>query len=704
MGNPRTILIVAAWLAMAATPALACTPMDFPKREFPQAAAAERPIIEAYYAASDASDLPGQEKNAKVWLAYDEKSLGKDHWFLAFILERLGMAQGMQNKHAEAQPNFRRAHDLYVKAFGIESPEARDSGLFLVTALSKLERFDEARVVAKPVSEAFDRAACPDSRSALNALKTWAQVSDPTDAYLESAAVWGELAARRQRRFGQGDRESMLAEMLQGARLIDGERAAEALPILTRAAQRYSAATGATSEGALGSQAFMASAQFSMGRFKDAETLSKSVMDTARPELGAKADATLLSEETYLKSLIAQGAYDRAPEAFTTLFTGRIKAFGEDDGATLDMARIGAGLYETLGQTEAAEGLRRKVFAAAVKMRGADSPLALGALDDLADLLTRDDRAAEAETLLKPVWTRIGPKATTQAELETGTQLAVVYIFQERYPDAERLLRDLSVRSTRSLGPRAFTTLNINNNLAIVFARRGRMAEAEALHRETWNSWKAVRGEAHPTTVMSGLQVARSITAESRIPERVKLISQLSETLTNAGQTRAANRTELAVMTAMGQEMTRYGMYDKAEMVWSEMRKTYIQIYGPTSPRTRVVTQSLARALGEQGKHAQAEPLFAELAKAEDGLRVQGMPPSSDWILANAGLGLSRTLQGKAKDGYPSLSRATEAVFARSRDRRSIGSGSEERRKVMADNRYVFMGSIRSGWDYAHER
>jgi len=104
---------------------------------------------------------------------------------------------------------------------------------------------------------------------------------------------------------------------------------------------------------------------------------------------------------------------------------------------------------------------------------------------------------AWAGALLRPVWRRIGPGAARETELDTGLQLAVIYLYQERNADAEPLLRDLSMRSTRALGPRAFLTLDINKNLAICIGRRGRMAEAEALHRETWAGWKAVRGDSH---------------------------------------------------------------------------------------------------------------------------------------------------------------------------------------------------------------
>jgi len=696
-------LLAAGWLALAAAPALACTPKTFPDSGFPAQTEAERPLAEAFFAASDAQDLAAQETAAQAWLAYQDRAGRPGHWFPAFILERLGLAQGQQGKNVEATASFRRAYDLYRKAFGEDSPEARSTGEMLAISQFKLGRMAEARATIMAVSKAADAAACPDSDAALASLRLWGQVVDNGGAASEAASVWGELAARRLRRFGEADPDLAMAEISQGIKLLEAERPIEALPVLARAAQRFETITGPRSDKALEARAWEAQALFGAGRFKDAEARSQAVMDTARQALGPKAAATLQAEETYLRVLIAQGAFDRAPEVFTSLLQGRTRTFGENAAETLDIAEVGASLYEKLDQFAAAETLRRTLLEASIRKHGANSDHALVRLNYLADLLSRADRAGEAEALLLPVWRRIGPGAARETELDTGLQLAVIYLYQERNADAEPLLRDLSMRSTRALGPRAFLTLDINKNLAICIGRRGRMAEAEALHRETWAGWKAVRGESHPTTILSGLQVARSITDPKRIPERITLISELDTTLTKAGQTSSANATQMAIMSTMGNELMRYGLYPQAEAIWTQIRSGYVTLFGIDNPRTRDATETLARALGEQRKDAKAELMFAELVASEERVAGPGGPRSSDWIVAQAGLGLSRTLQGRARDGYPALVKAVDAVYARSADRRMIGSGAEERRKVLQDNRYIFNGLLRAGWAFAHE-
>jgi hypothetical protein len=700
--KPLSILAAAAWFALAA-PMAHAAPKVFPEREFPAQTAEEKPLAEAYFKADDAQDLPATEAAAAAWLAYHERTSAKDAWFKAFILERLALAQGQQGKHAEALASFQRAYDLYAKAFGADAPETRDVGMMLAVAQFKLERFAQARATIIAVSKNADAADGPDSDKALAALRAWGQIVGNSDYHSEAADVWGEYAARRLRRFGEADAEYAIAEVEQGSNLVQSERAAEAFQILARAVQRAEKATGASSKETLTAQAWEVQAMFGAGRFKDSEAQSKSLMDTSRKALGPKADSTLLAEETYFRSLLAQGAYDRAPAAFQTLLQGRIKTFGENDAATLDMVELGADLYESMARYDAAEPLRRLALDASIKMTGPTSERTLVRVNNLADLLTRDDRAAEAEALLAPIWARIGPTAESEIALETGSELSIVYVYQERYADAETLLRNLSSRVAHTTGIGKTLALNINGNLGVVIGRRGRMVEAEALHRETWAGWKALKGPSHPRTVMAGLQVARSITAPERLQERQQLIIELEKTLSDAGQTSAANPTYVSILKTIGEEMMRLGAYKSAEEVWGSLRQAYLPMFGKDNATVRLATETLARAKGLQDKHAEAEPLFAELVQTEERLAGPGGERSSAWISAEAGLGLSRTMQGRARDGYPALQNAAAAVYARSANRRITGTGSEERRRVLLDNRYVFNALLRSGWAFAHE-
>jgi hypothetical protein len=107
--------------------------------------------------------------------------------------------------------------------------------------------------------------------------------------------------------------------------------------------------------------------------------------------------------------------------------------------------------------------------------------------------------------------------------------------------------------------------------------------------------------------------------------------------------------------------------------------------------------------MGRQDKHAAAEPLFAELVAIETRRAAPGLPPTGDMIAASTGLGLSRTMQGRAREGYPSILRASQAVYERSRDTRMVGAGAEESRRMLIENRYVFNALLRAGWAYAHE-
>ncbi len=135
----------------------------------------------------------------------------------------IGMAYYSLDRSREAEPAFRRALALFERAEGETSELAIDAMASLANVLRKLDREDEARVIAARI----DRLAKPDAQ--VRSRIDWAKgpATDPI------AAARAALAAA-EKQFGAQSPVTDMASADVGIALIDAGRMAEAEPYFER--------------------------------------------------------------------------------------------------------------------------------------------------------------------------------------------------------------------------------------------------------------------------------------------------------------------------------------------------------------------------------------------------------------------------------------------------------------------------------------
>lgn len=140
------------------------------------------------------------------------------------VQECLGMAYYSMDRDREAEPAFRKALALFERAEGESGPLALDAMASLANTLRRLDRQDEARVLAARV----DRLAKPGS-TARERIAWWSGAA-PADPV---AAARAELA-KAEKQYGATSAVTDMAAAMLAVALIDAEDFAEAQPYVRR--------------------------------------------------------------------------------------------------------------------------------------------------------------------------------------------------------------------------------------------------------------------------------------------------------------------------------------------------------------------------------------------------------------------------------------------------------------------------------------
>ena len=238
----------------------------------------------------------------------------------------IGMAYYSMDRNREAEGAFRRALALYERAEGEAGDESLGAMASIANTLRKLDREDEARVIAARI----DRLAKPQAQ--VRSRIDWAKGSagDPI------AAARAELAAA-ERQFGAQSAVADMAGASLGIALIDAGRMDEAEPYLDRlaaAARNEKNPASVRIKMMTGQIAFIAKRD--QGGFFRALPVIEQLVDLAKRS-GAGTDKLLIDFQMYAGALLnAQGQSARAYPYLTDagrLLLARIASYRDFDEA-----------------------------------------------------------------------------------------------------------------------------------------------------------------------------------------------------------------------------------------------------------------------------------------------------------------------------------------------------------------------------------
>ncbi|MHC4109499.1 MAG: tetratricopeptide repeat protein [Planctomycetota bacterium] len=190
------------------------------------------------------------------------------------------------------------------------------------------------------------------------------------------------------------------------------------------------------------------------------------------------------------------------------------------------------------------------------------------------------------------------------------SNLAVLYIDQDRYEEAERLF-SVALKNLRIVaGEEDRSTISCTNNLATVYSKLGRHAEAEALYNRVLEVSRRVLGAEHLETLAAMNNLASLYEKQGQHKKAEELyVKTLEITRKSLGREHPQTLSTMYNLAKLYQDQN---LYDKAEQLYNKALEMSQKVLGEDHPDTVECINNLAVLFFKQGQYKKAEPLFVK--------------------------------------------------------------------------------------------
>jgi tetratricopeptide (TPR) repeat protein len=190
--------------------------------------------------------------------------------------------------------------------------------------------------------------------------------------------------------------------------------------------------------------------------------------------------------------------------------------------------------------------------------------------------------------------------------------LALVYLSQGKYREAETLSSAVVSFNDRVLGDQHPNSLTAMANLAAVYRLQGKYAEGEKLFLKALATGRSVQGEDHPNTLLTMEKLAE-LYADRGTYDQANALSS------NALQVRRRvlgddHPDTLRSARLEAEILRRERQPARAEPLFAKVLESQRRVLGPGHPDTLAGLASLGRVRLEQGKFIEAEGALREAA------------------------------------------------------------------------------------------
>lgn len=258
--------------------------------------------------------------------------------------------------------------------------------------------------------------------------------------------------------------------------------------------------------------------------------------------------------------------------------------------------------------------------------------------------LAAENRIEYAEALLQ---LRAAEKLTDRGRdpLEWArVQFAIADVLfdQGKYPDAERLVREVITERERVLGPVDPETLKARYWLAVVLSAQGKNAEAETEDRAVIKLQEKILGAEHPEILRTRKNLVATLLDQGKYTEaeaECRALLKISDKVLGPEDPDTLKmRMDLALAFAY------QGEWAQAEIECRAVIKLQEKVLGPEHPDTLVTRGDLAVMLHQQNKRAEAETEDREVLRLRE--RVLG-PQHPDTLMGRSNLASGLVDEGK---------------------------------------------------------
>ncbi|AZM91142.1 MULTISPECIES: FxSxx-COOH system tetratricopeptide repeat protein [Streptomyces] len=265
-----------------------------------------------------------------------------------------------------------------------------------------------------------------------------------------------------------------------------------------------------------------------LGRFRQAETLARSVADRLLAERGDRDLETLRATSTYAGVLLSTAKFDEARELLEHAFATYRELLGEDDATTLNAQNNVAVALRLLGRYQEAydtdlDTLRRRervlrVRHIATLSSGIGCAMGLRLMGRYREALARQEQGLKLHVQVLGA----NHPQTLRAEHNLGQCLRRT----GDIPGAGSRLRSVLERSTRVFGAEFPWTLMVASDYATYLREYGDIEEARRISEEVVRGYQSQLGLAHPYSIGTVGNLALVLRAQGERSAALNLAEQ----------------------------------------------------------------------------------------------------------------------------------------------------------------------------------
>lgn len=384
-----------------------------------------------------------------------------------------------------------------------DDPEIFDSLNSVGVALSRLGRWEEAKMMYQRALGARERVFGVDHLDTLTSMLNLAQLLESKEQWKDAETLLQQILGVVSKKETEAGRSLTLSTHTTLATVYRSlGHYKEAADLELQILKVRESKLGSEHPTTLAVKGNLAYTYRHLGRLRSAETLNLQIINAL--EANHHADAELLATKAHLASVyLSQGRTSLAEPLHLEVLSTTKARLGQSHPDTLCAMAHLASSYWTQGRFDEALALQSQVLDLCSTLLGGEHPATLESKASLATTYWSLSRLEESEALVREVLgfrvTSLGAKHPLT--LDCKALLSSVLRDQGHFGDAQMFEEEVLEVRTETLGSQHPKTLAGMGNLAVTLHRQGYLERAFALMEECYAKHFKVLGGEHPLTV-----------------------------------------------------------------------------------------------------------------------------------------------------------------------------------------------------------
>ena len=372
---------------------------------------------------------------------------------------------------------------------------------------------------------------------------------------------------------------------------------------------------------------------YSNGQFDAALELGEQALALAVVVLGERHPETLRAESNLASIYEVFGRWEDAETSYKRVLDQRTEVLGPNHPATLVSANKMGGFHTSRGNYQEAEFVLRETLGRAMATFGDFNELTAGTKSNLAVVLRRTGQFEEARRLYQEAISAFsrGYGVIHPSTLTATENLAQMELSLGNFADSERLLISMVEARSASGAGGAPAMANSLNLLSGVYVETGRFEVAEGVARRAYELMLGSLGPDHLQTIEILHDLGVILHHLGRHEEAGPLLTQAAERFESILGT--VDPSTLSAINNLGSHYEAVGNYAAAEIQYNRALSLQKQILGDSDPATQSTANNLARIYGFTGRPDEARELFQSLLESNINVLGLGHPDTLKVIL-----------------------------------------------------------------------